>query len=456
MELDMGIRARRCRSGLRRVFPLTVGIALLASYLAAPPLNEPAMAWGPADAPSSYFSWVGACMTVDQLDCIESVGAYVNGVLVNGTLTARLQDPGKELIDGEWVPIERDDDWWGWYEREWSIPGLVNEDGTSLVQTQGKVAGSNTIDQRCSPLNPSQPCAPMFSINVFSTRLDGFKVPWESGSTNCAHRVKSEEDPYYGLCTREGSLQSGIKFRIVLRTRWTLPTVVVSKTDQTVVTTERLATSGAHRVTIEGIPYDTVGLGPGVDWKNDPNSQASWNDRIIKMQIIDGRLWRGGMYAACATQPPIVVADNSWAPSTPTFSATGGLELNVSNSHFNTDGETPWIGRYNGTVPIATASCLWGQELSSKSQFQASVYEDTTGVTKAATTAVSVNDVNLKIDAYGFTFSSPTIRVNYVPPVSGAVKGKSPKIQTITCKKGRLTKRVKGVRPRCPIGFRRA
>lgn len=448
--------ARHRRSRLRRALPFTGAMVLLASSLAAPPLATPAAAWGPADAPTSFFSWVGACTTVDQLDCVESIGAYINGVLVNGTLTARLIDPGKEQIGGEWVPIERDDDWWGWYTREWSIPGLVNEDGTSLVQTRGTVAGANTIDARCSPLNPSQPCAPMFLINVESTRLDNFKVPWESGSTNCTHRITSEEDPFYGLCTRAGSLQAGVKFRVVLRTRWTLPSVVVSKTDQTVVTTERLATSGAHRVTIEGLPYDTVGLGPGVDWKNDKNSTASWNDRIIKMQIIDGRLWRNGTYAKCATQPPIVVADNSWAPSTPTFSPLGGLELNVSNSHFNTDGKTPWFGRYNGTVPLATASCLWGQNLSSKSQFEASVYEDTTGETKAATTAVSVNSESLKINAYNFTFSSPTIRVTYVPPKKSSAAGKSPKIQTIVCKKGRLTKKVTSLRPRCPVGYRKA
>jgi len=231
--------------------------------------------------------------------------------------------------------------------------------------------------------------------------------------------------------------------------------VVVSKSDQTVVTTEQLSTSGASRVAIEGIPYDTVGLGAGVDYKNDKNSRASWNDRIIKMQIIDGRLWRGGAYAKCATQPPIVVADNSWAPSTPTFSSNGGLELNVSNSHFNTDGKTPWFGRYNGTVPLATASCLWGESLSSKSQFEASVYEDTTGEAKAATTAVSVNNESLKINAYNFTFSSPTIRVNYVPPKTSSAAGKSPKVLTITCKKGRLNKKVTSLRPRCPVGYRK-
>jgi hypothetical protein len=429
-----------------------------ASVVAATANPQSVAAWGPAEPPSNYFSYLGACETDSQLDCVEGVGAYIDGVLVNGTLTTRLPSTGSEQIDGVWVPIERDEDWYGWYTREWSIPGLVNEDGGSLVNSSGYVAGPNTYDPRCKAQNPNSPdpCATMLKVDISVSTLDGFKVPWESGTHTCVNPERWEKSPYYGKCTRQGHLQKDVRFRVVLRTRWTLPTVVVSKTDQTVVSTERLATSGAHRVIIEGVPYDTVGLGPGVDWRNDKNSTASWNDRIIKMQIIDGRLWRNGIYAKCATQPPIVVADNSWAPSTPTFSSTGGLELNVSNSHFDTDGKTPWTGRYNGTVPLATASCLWGQNLSSKSQFEASVYEDTTGVTKAATTAVSVNNINLKIDAYGFTFSSPTIRVNYVPPKNNSAAGKSPKIQTITCKKGRLTKKITSLRPRCPVGYKKA
>ena len=442
------------------------GVAVwFVAVVAVPPRPDSVAAWAPKDAPSKFFSWVGACESVDQLDCVESVGAYINGNFVAGRLTTRLHSPGSEYVDGKWVPIERDEDWWGWYTREWEIPGLVNEDGTALVQTRGTIAGSNTIDERCSPLNPSQPCAPMFSVNVEATRLDNFKVPWESKSTNCAFRVVDPQDPLFGLCTRAGFLQAGVKFRVVVRSSWTLPSVVVSKSDQTVVNAERLPTSGAHRVTVEGIPYNTVGLGPGVDWRNDRNSRASWNDRIIKMQIIDGRLWRSGQYSKCATQPPLIVADNSWAPSVPTFDTNNGLELNVSNSHYDTDGKTPFEGRYNGFVPLPMASCLWGDNLSSKSQFVAEVIESSTGEKKAATTAVSVDGTALRINAAGFTFSSPTIRVRYVPPVAGSsgtsttpkqavATGKS-KSTTITCVKGRTVRKVTGLRPRCPAGFKK-
>ena len=390
------------------------------------------------------------------MDCIESIGAYINGELVNGALTERFANPGSELVDGVWVPIEREPEWFGWHSREWLIPGLVNEDGASLVRSYGTVVGPNTSEQECKPPGSPDPCASMFAITVTASYLDGFRIPWESGDTNCEHQVTDETNPQYGLCTREGKLQAGVKFRTVVRTSWTLPTVVVSKSDHTVVTTERLAINGAHRVVIEGTPYETVGLGPGVDFLKDPKSRASWNDITIKMQIIDGRVWNNGEYAKCATQPTVVIADNSFAPSTPTFGKSNGLELNLANSHFNTDGETPFQGRYNSTVPLAMASCLWGKSLNSKSQFIAEVIEDTNGVKKAATTVVSVNSTDLKIHAYGFTFSSPTIQVKYIPSNSKIASKKSPKIKTITCKKRSRVMKVTKLRPQCPKGWKRS
>lgn len=370
---------------------------------------------------------------------------------MNAQLTPRLFDPGSTRIDGVWVPNDPETDWFGWSNREWSIPGLLNEDGNATIQSLGRLAGPETIDARCSPLQPSSPCLPMLQINVTASALDGFKVPYESGSEDCLIPDTNESSPHYGKCVRQGHLQFGIKFRVVVRTSWLLPTIVVSKTDETLVTVKKLPQNGANQVTVEGIPYKTVGLGPGVDYKNDPNSRASWNDVIIKMQVLDGRYWRGGTYSKCAELPSLVVADNTWSPNSPTFSSSNGLELNVSNPHYDTDGTTPLEGRYNGIVPFSTATCLWGKNLNSKSQFIAEVIESSTGKKKAATTAVSVNAAELKISASGFTFSSPTIRVNSVIPSSSV----SPKKITITCKNGKIIKKITSLKPKCAAGYKK-
>ena len=433
---------------------ISLALCLVAGLVAAPYSSRPAFAWAPKEGPSNFFSYVGACEDNEQLDCIESIGAYIDGAFVPGQLTSRLWDPGSTLVDGKWVKNEPESDWFGWYNREWSIPGLVNEDGTSRVQSSGRLAGPSTTDPRCRPTNPpSETCIPWLNLTVSATQLDGFRRPWEnSKQDSCSWRENTESSPFFGKCVRSGHLQEGIRFRVVLRVSWLLPTIVVTKTDNSTVITERLNKDGASKVTIEGVPYKTVGLSSSVDWKNDPNSAASWNDVIIKMSLIDGRYWRNGLYSACADKPSIVVADNSWAPSSPTFDASGGLQLNVSNSHFDTDGKTPFEGKYNGTVPFETASCLWGQNLSSKSQFIAEVIEESTGEKKAATTAVAVDSEALRINAYGFTFSSPTIRVKYVATASPV----SPKKQTITCKKGKTVRKITSLRPKCPAGFKKA
>jgi len=423
----------------------TLLISLLFVAIAATPVR----AWTPSEPTNGTFSWVGPCLNEDQLDCIESISALINETWVPAELTPRLFDPGSTLVDGIWVKNTPEDDWFGWFNREWQIPGLVNEDGKSHIQTSARISSPGTIDSRCSPLLPNEPCIPMMHINVTASSIDGFVMPWESNSQSCARLHTNPTSSHFGKCVRQGHLQLGVKFRVTVRTSWLLPTIVVSKTDETRVTSERLKASGSSRITIEGTPFKTVGLGPGVDFRNDPNSRASWNDVIIKIQILDGRYWRSGTYNKCAEKPSLVVADNTWSPNSPTFSSSNGLELNVSNSHYDTDGVTPFEGRYNGTVPLSTASCLWGKDLNSKSQFIAEVIESTTGDKKAATTAVAVNQSELKITASGFTFSSPTIRVKALSPTSAV----SPKKMTISCKKGKTVKRVTSLRPKCPKGY---
>ena len=430
---------------------LIIGFALLTSSLVAATTATPVNAWSPVSPADGSFSWVGPCETETQLDCFESISALIGDTWVMAELTPRLFDPGSTEIDGVWVKNDPAPDWYGWFNREWRIPGLVNEDGNSTITSSGRIASPGTIDARCSPLLPNEPCLPMLNISVTASTIDGFRVPWESGSNSCAWKSTDPSKSYFGKCAREGHLQLGVKFRVTVRTSWLLPTIVVAKTDETRVTVERLGTNGANRVTIEGTPFKTVGLGPDVDWKNDKNSKASWNDVIIKMQVLDGRYWRSGTYSKCAELPSLVVADNTWSPNSPTFSASNGLELNVSNPHFDTDGTTPLEGRYNGTVPLTTASCLWGKDLNSKSQFIAEVIESSTGEKKAATTAVSINSNELKILASGFTFSSPTIRVTAITPKAAV----SPKKLSITCKKGKTVRKVTSLRPKCPSGFKK-
>jgi hypothetical protein len=52
----------------------------------------------------------------------------------------------------------------------------------------------------------------------------------------------------------------------------------------------------------------------------------------------------------------------------------------------------------------------------------------------------------LRLSAYGFRFSEPTISVTLTS---------TDKRMTITCKKGKQVKKVTGMKPKCPAGWTR-
>jgi hypothetical protein len=91
------------------------------------------------------------------------------------------------------------------------------------------------------------------------------------------------------------------------------------------------------------------------------------------------------------------------------------------------------------------ARCLYGF---SKAPLSATI-SVTGGADKTvATTVVSEKNGWLKLAAYGFTFSDKTIKVKITQP-------KVVKKTTITCVKGKVTKKVTAAGPKCPTGYKK-
>ena len=77
------------------------------------------------------------------------------------------------------------------------------------------------------------------------------------------------------------------------------------------------------------------------------------------------------------------------------------------------------------------------------------------GVQKVATTVLNERNGWLHLGAYGFGFSSPTLKVKLTQAaVTSPVKPVQKKT-TITCVKGKTTKKVTAVAPKCPSGFKK-
>jgi len=146
----------------------------------------------------------------------------------------------------------------------------------------------------------------------------------------------------------------------------------------------------------------------------------------------------------------------------PTFDkAEGLLDYKVAAPHLTSTGDI-FKGTYDLVMSSAVARCLYGFSQAPVGATISIVSE--TGEPNIATTLVREKDGFLNLAAYNFTFSSPTVRVKLTqeavapspsPSASASAAPVVAKKTSITCVKGKTTKKVTAVNPKCPIGYKK-
>ncbi len=138
------------------------------------------------------------------------------------------------------------------------------------------------------------------------------------------------------------------------------------------------------------------------------------------------------------------------------------LDYKVASTHFEPDGTTVFKGSYELIMSSAVSRCIY--------KFSAAPISATVSITSengeanAATTVINEKNGWLKLGAYGFTFSSPTVRVKLTQESAAPAPSPSPSESTapvaakkisITCIKGKTSKKVTGINPICPKGYKK-
>ncbi|MGA0865916.1 MAG: hypothetical protein ACO3QV_01190 [Candidatus Nanopelagicaceae bacterium] len=142
----------------------------------------------------------------------------------------------------------------------------------------------------------------------------------------------------------------------------------------------------------------------------------------------------------------------------------GELVYRVAGVHNDSDGKV-FQGSYDLILQSSVARCLYKLN---NNPIQASIsIENQGGDVNVKTTIFKEEGGWVRLSAAGFTFSQPTIKVkltqqpNVSPSISPTPKpsptfSSSKEVKsTITCVKGSKTKKVSGVKPKCPKGFRK-
>jgi hypothetical protein len=146
------------------------------------------------------------------------------------------------------------------------------------------------------------------------------------------------------------------------------------------------------------------------------------------------------------------------------------LTIQVESTHLKSDNSQN-VGSFNIDMPLSTATCLWGVDLSKAVSATISASYPELGISEVVTTVSQVKDGFFKVSAAGFHYSAPIIKMKVTQsattqPVTPLEASPSPsptaipavqkvKKSTVTCINGKLSKKVTAVSPKCPKGYKK-
>lgn len=191
-------------------------------------------------------------------------------------------------------------------------------------------------------------------------------------------------------------------------------------------------------------------LGVYVQTKKSANS--NWLSKCDKGEGLS--LWYSGQLKSYPTWIPTDLA----------------LTLQVESTHLKSDNSQN-VGSFNIDMPLTTATCLWGVDLSKAVSATISASYPELGISEVVTTLSQAKDGFFKVSATGFHYSAPVIKMKVtqsattqpVTPLEATTSTQPSAIQvmqkvrksTITCIKGKSTKKVIAVNPKCPAGYKK-
>lgn len=245
-----------------------------------------------------------------------------------------------------------------------------------------------------------------------------------------------------------------VRLRIVVRTSWLKPQNVQLVADQANFTQKKLV--NANEWTFEGSKTEVYNY---FDWQ-----EAGKANFIAKADSVSTSLRffihhvginnNSSFFPIdCADKGYTVQAWNSEAAGTPYWDkATDSLNFGVVAPHLKVNGEQN-TGFFTLWAPEDFIKCRWPENtLIGAAKITIEVLNPD-GTQQIAVTSVKQANKTLYFSASGFHYSSPTIRVS--APKTAVAPAASPKSSTITCIKGKASKKVTAVSPKCPSGWKK-
>ena len=401
------------------------------------------------------------CSTSEVIPCIESFQVQTqDGSLLPTKLTGRI--------------ASQESDFLGIGYEEYSVEG-INFEGTSR----------NLLIPRIVyyPFGPSK-TRDFFAVAVMPSWLNSYLDPNENyvempnRPTNlicgtAANRTR---------CNRTNNFNANLTFALTIRAPSEFLPVWASGSTKDVVidwTKTKSANSTWYRLPVnlgtlsrEMVMFTDYYSNPieAIDASQYADYFADWPN----LWINSTRDSSVNLLRECRLTPFLSVTTNAIYQDVPKWNAdTESIELKLWASHLKRDGSLN-RGFYELKISDTLAKCFWGIDVTSKTKARVIIsYPGSNDESVVETTVTSFKDGVFQVQATNFTFSSPTIKAKILQQTSISdsstsvndtnsgkdklpiTKKSSNSKKTITCIKGKVTKKVTAVKPKCPAGYKK-
>jgi hypothetical protein len=395
------------------------------------------------------------CDKASQMNCVVSLKAeFEDGTIVDAIPTG---------IVRSWESKDFEQNVRTYSAVEWKISGLKSSSGSNTVVTQiwmpKPVATQSGTDFGA------------LDLTIFASLFDS---PQDELNPILCHEMN-----VITSCLFPPQFMQKVRFTVVLNSNLLEPGLTTGSVEN--VAYELKEIDGGTQFMISGsamvIPVnlpDQNNTAPG-DFKKSLGNRTYWHLGTIDRR---NREFDWAREKKCSTDNPII-SSNAAKAEIPEFdNISQDIKLKVSSPHFKSDGHTLEIGQFRASISLSGITCIWGIKVSAIAP-QAVVnvnYQDgTTSV--AALTSRTVSN-NFVIEASGYTYSSPTLSLKFIDtmvpptarndsttvlvsdktkiiPIPLVSKISSNKNVAITCVKGKVTKKVMAVKPKCPAGYKK-
>ena len=210
----------------------------------------------------------------------------------------------------------------------------------------------------------------------------------------------------------------------------------------------------------ENFGYDEGGFKEVLAWISSLSDKATYVQNVWTVRSMQSGQFENCMKGSTSLSGIVSTNSTMYIGNPPTFDKESqSLDYKVMSPHSLPNGEE-FKGSYDLVIKSEVARCIYGFSNAPVSAKISILSSD--GTTQVATTTFNERDGWMHLVARGFTFSSPTLKVKLTQVKEEAKPEAAPTAsptpvskQVISCVKGKLLKKISGVNPKCPAGYKK-